>query len=307
MEDIKKVALGVDIGGSHITAAAVDLTTFKIIRETYSHCTIDKNAERNAILAIWANVIKKALKSAGGNISGIGIAMPGPFDYPNGKAMFKGNDKYEALHDINIRKELSQLLDIDGKKINFFNDAASFVVGAAFEHEIADKRVLGITLGTGFGASFLQNNLPAIEGGGIPENGCLWDKPFKEGIADDYFSTRWFIGENFTLTGESYSGVKELIESNAENATKIFNEFTANLSGFLGPFLEAFKADVLLIGGNISRSHPFFLDGLRSALTEKRQIQIGIVDDTEVCNMLGASYLMTVNYWEKQARLTTFF
>ena len=52
--------------------------------------------------------------------------MPGPFEYPSGVAKFKGNDKYENLYNVHVRRALQKLLSNPGLELHFFNDATSF-------------------------------------------------------------------------------------------------------------------------------------------------------------------------------------
>ncbi|OKL42058.1 ROK family protein [Pontibacter flavimaris] len=307
----RKIALGVDIGGSHITAAAVCLDQFEVIPGTSINQKLDSKASKEAILEAWAGTIREALSHRACNesmeLAGIGIAMPGPFDYPNGVAMFAGNDKYECLYRVDVRKPLSALINIPEEKIHFFNDASSFAVGAALQQQVLHKRTVALTLGTGFGAAFLLNALPTIEDALIPENGCLWDKEFKDGIADDYFSTRWFVRKYRAMTGETHTGVREIVASHSEAKHEVFQEFVENLTVFLSPHLEKFNAEALLIGGNIARSHHLFVEALRDTLGVPLGLQIEIVEDTENCNMLGASHLMKLDYWKQQAALKAFF
>jgi len=88
-----------------------------------------------------------------------------------------------------------ELVSLDGNQaIRFMNDASSFAVGEAWIGNAAGyKRSLFITLGTGFGSAFLEKGIPVVERDDIPPMGCLWHLPFRDGISDDYFSTRWII------------------------------------------------------------------------------------------------------------------
>lgn len=76
--------------------------------------------------------------------------MPGPFEYPSGVAKFKGNDKYENLYNVHVRRALQKLLSNPGLELHFFNDATSFGVGAQKILNSSEKRAVGLTLGTGF-------------------------------------------------------------------------------------------------------------------------------------------------------------
>ncbi|WP_181308599.1 ROK family protein [Rufibacter sp. XAAS-G3-1] len=313
MAEDKNIVLGVDIGGSHITAAAVDLDRFEIIAGTSFNREINNKASKEAIIGAWADTVREVLKTCiqtvgldRKKVAGIGIAMPGPFDYLNGVGMFEGNDKYESLYKVDVREPLSQLVNIPEEKIHFFNDATSFAVGAALQQKVLHHRTVGLTLGTGFGAAFLMNGLPAAEHSQVPENGCLWDKSFKDGIADDYFSTRWFVRQYEAMTGQACKGVREIVAFNNAATHQVFEEFIENLTEFLAPHLERFKADVLMMGGNIAKAHPLFLEALKKSLGVPLGLQMEIVNNTESCNILGASHLMSLDYWKQQTALKAF-
>lgn len=78
-------AIGADIGGSHITCAAVDLESFKVLRKTVTEKAVDNKASAENILGVWALALSEAMgKLKGEKIKGIGFGMPGPFDYVKG-------------------------------------------------------------------------------------------------------------------------------------------------------------------------------------------------------------------------------
>lgn len=303
----KKIVLGVDVGGSHITAAGLDINNFEILSETYSNGTIDNKASKETILNSWAKIIQRSLNLIKPEIEGICLAMPGPFDYLNGIGMFKGNDKYESLYKVDVRSGLSKLLNFNPEKIHFENDAFSFATGAVLLNNVLCARVIGITLGTGFGAAFLIDKSPVIKSELIPENGCLWDKPFKNNIADNYFSTRWFVERFKELSGQNCINVKQIVELNNKYTKQVFEEFAINLSEFLNPHLSKFETEALIIGGNISKSHHLFMPTLITYLEQNNKVQIKIVEDTEKCNMLGSAYLINSNYWDDKDHLKTIF
>ncbi len=49
----QNLAIGVDIGGSHITCAAVDLVSFRILRETLTERAVNNKAPADEIIGIW--------------------------------------------------------------------------------------------------------------------------------------------------------------------------------------------------------------------------------------------------------------
>lgn len=312
MKNERNIVLGVDVGGSHITASAVDLDELSLVEDTQVRSIIDHRNTKEVVLEDWTQTIRRSLQVSGvedghNQLKGIAFAMPGPFDYPQGVGYYQGNDKYECLYNVDVRGELSERLELPGEYLHFFNDASSFAMGAALAQEVADRRSVCITLGTGFGAAFIKDGVPMMEDPSIPENGCLWDKDFEGGIADDYFSTRWFVGKFRELTGKTCSGVKEILSLQHQATGRVFEEFTGNLSQFLEPYLERFQAEVLLIGGNIAQAHEYFLECLQTNLGNPLKMEIRIVEDTEGWNMLGCAHLMQMNYWKHQPTPKSFF
>tara|TARA_R110000868_G_scaffold98706_5_gene271824 strand:+ start:26945 stop:27868 length:924 start_codon:yes stop_codon:yes gene_type:complete len=296
------ITIGVDIGGSHVTSAAVDITTSEIISGTYFRGSVNSKASKDLIFKDWARVINKTLNSINSNETiGIGFAMPGPFQYKIGKAMFEKNDKYESLYQVSVVNELVYYLDHKKVALRFLNDASSFGLGGKLTNEFKEKkRVVAITIGTGFGAAFLKDNFPIADDNFVPKGGCLWDKDYKEGIADDYFSTRWFIARYSLLSGKKeINGVRAIVDFNDEYTHQVFQEFSNNLAEFMLPYLRDFSTDLLLIGGNITRSHQLFLPMVIDLWKKEGfDIPIQIIQKSEEANLIGASYLFNATFWE---------
>ena len=135
----------------------------------------------------------------------------------------------------------------------------------------------------------------------MPHNGCLWDKPFEDSIADNYFSTRWFLSQYESITGNKLTdGVKEIAGIEDYSTAKIFDDFANNLSEFLAPFIIDFQADLLILGGNIAKSNRLFLAKFQENLKSKNiDIAISIVENTEQTSILGSSYLFNEVFWER--------
>ncbi|WP_111307267.1 ROK family protein [Confluentibacter sediminis] len=297
------ITIGVDIGGSHITSAAVDTTTYKIISGTYFRGSVNSKASKDSVFKDWAKVINKtiSLTNAKETIC-IGFAMPGPFEYRTGKAMFKKNDKYESLYQVSVVNELISYLNAENVSLRFLNDASSFGLGGKLTNEFKEKRkVVAITIGTGFGAAFLKDNLPIADDDLVPEGGCLWDKVYKNDIADNYFSTRWFVSRYCFLSGKSeIKGVKDIVYLNDKYTQQVFDEFSNNLAEFMLPFLSDFNTDLLLIGGSITKAHQLFLPRVLELWKNKGvDIPVTIIPNSEEANLIGASYLFNENFWEK--------
>lgn len=303
------ITIGVDIGGSHISSAAVNGNDFVIIPGTYFSGAVDSKASKEVIIKKWADIINQTIQiiqetydySLSDTI-GIAFSMPGPFQYETGIAMFEGNDKYESLYNVSVSEELLKYLSTQNVSFRFLNDASCFGVGGSLKQESeVNSKVIAITLGTGFGAAFLDNKLPITQGNNVPHNGCLWDKPFEDSIADNYFSTRWFLSQYESITGNKLTdGVKEIAGIEDYSTAKIFDDFANNLSEFLAPFIIDFQADLLILGGNIAKSNRLFLAKFQENLKSKNiDIAISIVENTEQTSILGSSYLFNEVFWER--------
>ncbi|MGA2407529.1 MAG: ROK family protein [Bacteroidales bacterium] len=300
----KNIAIGTDIGGSHITCAAIDLVSGKIIRETLTERSVDNQAHASVIIGIWTEAILSVLaKVPLENVKGIGFAMPGPFDYVKGICYIHGVAKYENLYGFNITDAISGSLGIhDGFLIRFMNDASSFAVGEAWAGSASKvNRSLSITLGTGFGSAFISDRIPIVDGPEVPKLGCIYHLPFKGGIADDYFSTRGLLSRYKNLTGKELNGVKELavLAASDKIVTDLFTDFGENAGLFLAPWLKKFKAEILVIGGNISHAYNLFGDVFEKRLRKENcTCEVTISKLKEDAALLGSAYLLDDDFWK---------
>ena len=300
---MKKYAIGADIGGSHISSVLVDMETGRMIPESLAEQKVNNQASADEILNDWALALRKTMNSATiDELSGIGFAMPGPFDYKTGVALMKNVAKYDSLYGINVGIELKKLLQLPAEMpFRYLNDALSFAVGECWTGKAAGyNNVMAITLGTGFGSAFLTNGVPVIEGDRVPKMGYVYHIPYENGIADDYFSTRWFIKEYFLRSGIQVSGVKEIADRvNLDPiARQIFEHFGTAIGNFLAPLLSKFGAECLVIGGNISGAYPLFGPSFETALANQNvNVKTVISELMESAAMAGSSRLLDDRFW----------
>lgn len=300
----KNIAIGTDIGGSHISCAAIDLETGKVIKDTLTGREVNNQAQADKIIGVWSETLAEVLKKVPvDRVKGIGFAMPGPFDYVKGICYIKGVAKYENLYGLNITEAISKNLGIsNGMLIRFMNDASSFAVGEAWKGSAAKfDRSLSITFGTGFGSAFISNLIPVVDGPLVPRLGCIYHLPYKDGIADDYFSTRGLLARYKKLTGKELNGVKELAELASSDKTVIdlFTDFGDNAGLFLAPWLKKFDAGILVIGGNISHAYNLFGDVFENRLrTENCFCEVAISKLKEDAALLGSAYLLNDDFWK---------
>jgi glucokinase len=300
----QNLAIGVDIGGSHISCAAVDLNSFKILNETRTEKAVDNKAEASKIIEVWVQALSDVIKIIPQNsLKGIGFGMPGPFDYVKGISYIKGVAKYENLYGCNVKNAIYGSLNFhDSLPIRFMNDVSTFAVGEALVGKAAKaERSMSITLGTGFGSAFIADRIPIVDGPEVPKLGCVYHLPYGDNIADDYFSTRWFIGRYKKITGRELDGVKQFAELAGKDKVvmDLFAEFGNNLGIFLSPWLKRFKAEIVVVGGNISHAYNLFGDIFENSLKKEGCFcKVALSELKEDAAFIGAAYLLDENFWK---------
>jgi glucokinase len=303
---MKKIAIGTDIGGSHISCAAIDLEKKLIIKKSIASQAVDHQASADAILDNWATALKRSIAAIDASqLAGIGFAMPGPFNYEKGIALFTpAVAKFQNLYGLNISQRLNSLLAGESDyPMRYLNDATAFAVGEAWLGQAAGvKRSMAITLGTGFGSAFVDDGIPVVDRNDVPPMGCVWHLPFNGAIADESFSTRWFIKQYAARSGHQATGVKEIADQVTTDpvARGVFMEFGTNLGTFLAPWLKKFNAETLVIGGNVAAAYPSFGKALETSLAnQKCPIPIHISVLKEDAALIGSARLFDENFWPR--------
>jgi glucokinase len=274
--------LTADIGGSHITTGVYNINSRTILEGSVIRVDVVSKGAADDILTSWENAFKLVLANTGLSVAGLSVAMPGPFDYEKGTSYIKGLDKYESLYGMDIRKPLAALLKLDPQMIRFRNDAESTVAGEVLNGAGKEyNKVMGVTLGTGFGSAYSENK--------VTKDINLGSEPYKDTIADDYLSTRWFLKRHIELTGVNLiGGVKELslLAQKSDIARDIFNEFASNMANFLKNPVLQLNPDVLILCGNIAKASKFFLPQLSKAL---HPLVISLAQLGENAPLIGAA------------------
>ncbi|QDH80244.1 ROK family protein [Echinicola soli] len=299
----KSLQVGVDIGGSHISTCLFDGQRAELLLESMTTRHPDPNGTANELIGVWAEAIECTIKQSNRPIGGIGIAVPGPFDYAQGISLITGVNKFECIYGVNIKEELSHRLKLEKSQIRFVNDAAAFGI-AVTKVGLAKNvdRCVALTLGTGLGSSFLVAGVPVISGDEVPENGWLYNGEFQGEMADDHFSARGLVKCYQSLGGREASTALDVfnLAKSDRLAQKAFELFGSRLGSFLDPYIQKFGAHILVLGGNLSRSFPLFEQYLRKELSIDSVVVSAIIDHAP---LIGGAMLFEEEYYEDLARV----
>jgi glucokinase len=244
--------IGIDIGGSHISAAQVQLGKNAAVISDFYEADVDTFGTAESIISAWTRVIEKAAGES--SHFQLGIAMPGPYDYENGVSLIKDQGKMASIYQLSVKDLLAESLGISPCQIAFTNDAEAFLSGESFAGAGRDfKNSIGITLGTGLGS--------AIKVHEVVKDAKLWTAPFRDGIAEDYLGTSWFRSFALEQYGIEIAGVKELLDQGFDSSisAKIFETFGHTFGEFLFPYLIRLHTEGVVLGGKISLASARFL------------------------------------------------
>jgi glucokinase len=229
-EGARRVIGALDIGGTHVTAARVDVASASV--EGRLRADLSPDGTRDELLGT-------ILGAAGtlDDVERVGVAVPGPFDYEHG--IFTIRHKLAALYGVDLRAAL-------GVHTSFVNDADAFLLGewwagAARGHE----RAIGITLGTGLGSAFIA--------GGELVGEELYLHEFRGAPVEDTISARGLLARY----GDEAVDVEQVAaraRDGDERARDAFEEVGAALAEFLAPWVASFEPTCVVVGGSIARA-----------------------------------------------------
>ena len=283
---MEKKFLCIDVGGTELKTALVSRSGELLM--PLRHFPADSQQEADPLLDHFAHVIRETC--GGTAVDGIRLAFPGPFDYEKGICLVHGQDKFDHLYGLDLRRALSQRLDFPSGEIRFLNDADAFAMGEmGFGEARGAARAMFICIGTGLGSGFGVDGQMAPAGTpGMPENGELYAVPFLDKRIDDYISRRGLMSLSQERLGEALDGrgLALRAEQGDRAALECWLEFGQRVRDALLPWLESFRPQTLCAGGQITRSGKLFLPPLEEAC-RKLDVRVYVTEDTSVRAMQG--------------------
>ncbi|WP_026495700.1 ROK family protein [Butyrivibrio sp. WCD3002] len=221
----------------------------------------------------------------------LGFAFPGPFDFENGISLMQGLNKYDAILGIPIRAELVKRDEaLADTQMLFLHDIEAFALGCFNYGEAANfSNIMCLCIGTGAGSCFIKNGQVIKDSAkGVPENGWIYNTPFRESIIDDYLSVRGLNRLTKTMIGDDIDGYELYSRCivGDPDAKRVYDVFGELIAEAISPFIAEFKPEVLVLGGNISKSFAFFGGPLRKILNNKNTVII-LEENTSIRAMQG--------------------
>lgn len=255
------LAVGIDIGGTKIKCGVVDMggDIIGVPRELPTNA----NGPREKIVSSILELLHSAISSVpDSRIRGIGIGCTGPLDIKTGTILDCNN--LPTMHNYPL-KHIIELTTC--KEVRMNNDANAMMLGETrWGAGRGHRTVLGITLGTGIGCAFIQDNV--IYDGFTGNAGEIWQSPYRDGVIEDYCSGPALTRLYKKKTGVEISGkeIAERASSGELAAVEVFDEFSDALCFALSWVINTLDPDAVVIGGSVMNSSKLFVDSTREKL-----------------------------------------
>ena len=285
-----------DIGGTHVTAALVDLGSGRVVTGTTSRRSLDGAAPAAVVLEL---IVGCAREVAAPDRAAWGVAVPGPFDYTEGIARFEGVGKFDALNGVDMGAVLRRELPARPSAVVFVNDAIAFALGEwVFGAGAGHTRMVALTLGTGVGSAFLDGGVPVASGPRVPTRGEVFRLQIDGRPLEDTVSRRALLREYARIVTQSpATDVREIADrarAGDAAADQVLRTAFTRLGVALAPWLSRFGATALVVGGSMGRSwdlvHPPLTAGIRSSSTDGADLTVVAARESESSALLGAAW-----------------
>jgi glucokinase len=259
-----------EIGGTHATSALVDLTAGRVLPGSVHRQPLAADGSAEELLGGLLDCARLLQLPAPAHW---GVAVPGPFDYRRGVALFEDVGKFDSLRGVDVGAALRRGLPQTIATTSFLNDAdafglGEFMAGAAAGH----GRAAAITLGSGVGSCFLADGAVVDTGPTVPPEGEAHLLTWEGRPLEDTVSRRGIRARYAARTGASVEDGPDVQEIAAHAragdaaASEVFEYTLGALGRVLAPWIVRFGASVLVVGGSMSASWDVVEPPLRRGL-----------------------------------------
>ena len=240
---------------------------------TYIKCTdgrqipVHSDGDRMTI----ASALRKAIGPMKG-VDGIGVAIPGPFDYKEGRFLMK--HKFASVYG-SLFRNLAKVPE--GVRLRFAHDVNAVLIGSISLLGLQERTCALVTLGTGLGFAYAIRGHVQCNAAGSPARN-LWDLPLPGGgILEDEISARGICADYARRTGDGSRtayAIARMGFSGDPTAREVYEALGARLGKSIKGILAEIGADILLLGGQVSKSLDLMIDPLRENLPGTEILQV---------------------------------
>jgi glucokinase len=277
-----------EVGGTHVSAALIDTGEWAIVPSTLTRHPLDSELSAQALLDAFVGAARTLATPPG---ACWGVAMPGPFDYAHGIALFEDVGKFDSLRGVDVGAALCRGITPAPQSVSFLNDAEAFVLGE-WLHGAATgyRRCAAVTLGTGVGSAFLADGEVVGSGPDVPPDGRAHRLDIDGCPLEDFVSRRAIRAAYRNASHDESADVRDIADRARGGdpvARAVIDAAMGRLGTALAPWLERFGAEVVVIGGSMSASWDLFGPPFTAHL--RQPVDVVVAQDREHAPLLGAA------------------
>lgn len=282
-----------EVGGTHVTAACVDPDGWRV-RERH-RMALDSRAPASDILATLGAA---AATVAGRSPSPWGVAVPDPFDYPGGVALFRGVGKFDRLYGVDVGGALRSAISPRPTSLTFVHDVEAFLVGEWTAGAAAGTaRCAALTLGTGVGSAFLADGAVVSDHPSLPPGGRIHRCELDGVPLENLVSRRAIRARYAAAGGDRAADVRDIADwarGGDPTAAAVLHAAFEAAGRALASCLAGFAAEVVVVGGSIARSWDLLEPALRSGLErDGMRVAVRPARRPDDAPLIGAARLVT--------------
>lgn len=270
---MKKLAIGIDIGGTRTKLGLVDLEKGEVLEMIISPTETKDSDKFLAIINSGIDLLKAVAQKEQSPILGVGFGVTG-FVFADGMV----DSTYGFLEFMEDYPLADYIQKHSSLPCRADNDARVVALGEAlYGIGKGQSRVLVLTLGTGLGLGFIANGkfetaLPFAHMGGhisvgrtdfkcyCGKEGCLEALVSATGIVDAAKRLGWEQKyPNLELNVQTIFKAQQ--EGNTD-AIQIVSEFLGYLKTGIDNYINLFAPDMIIIGGGVSKGMKPYLNEL---------------------------------------------
>jgi glucokinase len=278
-----RTAIGVDLGGSHCTAAVIseDGTIHR------QHEVDLEDLAFTAVSQVLISTIEQALKDPDAkDVVGIGIGSPGNIEARSGSVLYSPNFKWT---NVPLGETLRGHFDMP---VFVGNDARCATLGEyTYGMGRGTRNFVLLTLGTGIGGGIvadgeliLGNRFGAGEVGhhqirptdgficGCGKTGCFEAQASGTGLIRHAFAVAPSFPRSYLLDADrdklGSKKIRKAAQAGDPHALAAWKNFTSDLSIGLANIIAFVNPEVIALGGGVSSAADFMLDAVRGRVDE---------------------------------------
>jgi len=243
--------IGIDIGGTKIQIGVIQDGV--IVQETRFETSASAPKEQ-----ILGELVRSIAPVMDADVVGIGVGVPGLVDEANG--IVHNVQNIPSWQEVHLKEYLVSHFD---KPVYLTNDANAFAVGEKMYGKGKPfANLVGIALGTGFGAGIIINH--DVYSGTLSSAGEFGSVPYLDKTVEDYCSGKFFTQH----TGRAGTEWHALAKQGDAEALNVFAAYGQHLGNAIKTILYALSPEAIFLGGSVSKCFEYFRDGMYESVRE---------------------------------------